>query len=73
MKGTWEDKAPEEILADFSFLLKEIYGTYDTQQQPEVIYIPYTQYRWLVRERIVAILSKKPRRRPAFANALLHS
>lgn len=65
----WDEKSPVDIMADFNALVK----SFSTFQPPHMMIMPYTQYRWLVRGRIVAMLSKKRRNRPAFANALRHA
>ena len=67
---SWDDKTPQDIMADFSALLREVYAAPITEV--DRLWLPYDTYRWLMRGRIVAMLSKKPRRRPSFANALMH-
>lgn len=61
----WVHKNAADILRDFNALLTETFIT-----TPEELYMSYATYRWIVRGRIVAMLSRKRRHRPSFANAL---
>lgn len=67
--SAWDAKTPVDIMADFNALITSMYAF---QAVPDTILMPYAQYRWLVRGRIVAMLSKRRKNRPAFANALRH-
>lgn len=66
----WDLLTPTDIMADVNMLLAATFR----QQPPDAILLSHRTYRWLVRGKIVAMLSKrKHNNRPKFANAMRHS
>lgn len=66
----WDTRTPTEIIT----AMNELLAASLPQAPPDYMLLPYRQYRWLVRGRIVNMLSRRKRNnRPKFANAMRHS
>ncbi len=63
---SWSDKTPQDVFEDVGQILLNCRCIV----RPTDLWMPYGTYRWLVRGRVVDLLRRKRRNRPAFASAL---